>query len=147
MGKATKPTIDMAADFGPVEQVVTAPPQNVVQQGTEGRPFCERHNCLMVAQSTKGAVTYYSCPVPGCTCTAKKARPTTPVPAAPQKCQFTSCREPAQYLERDESDKSIGQMTMVCPRCGNKQYVPRPTYQAKPPKLIAEPTPAGFDER
>ena len=135
----------MDIDGAPVE--VVAAPVNVVPQGSDGRPFCEKHNCLMVASGTKDRVTYYKCPVPGCDCREKRARPTTPIPSAPQVCQFQTCKTPPQYLERDFDDKSIGQLAMVCPKCGNKHYVTRPTYAAKPPKLIDKNVVAGFDER
>lgn len=114
-----------------------------------GRPFCERHNCLMIANGTKDQVTYYRCPVPGCDCREKRARQTTPIPARPMTCAMASCTQgdERQYLAVVSERSTIAQLCMACPKCKNAVYVTRPTYGATAKAALRRPADASFDER
>lgn len=109
-------------------------PPLIVQQGTELRPSCPRHNVLMVAYATREAATHYRCPIAGCGERAKKARPKVSVPAAPQLCHDRACvirgdGEPAAMEVKSERS-TASHLKMVCPRCGQALDVPRPEFGA-----------------
>jgi hypothetical protein len=101
------------------------------RQGDQGRPYCERHLCLMTAASSRQGMTVYACPVPSCTCTEKKARPVAAIPAAPRRCPQRICAgNEASYLEVDPARSQGLNLLMKCPVCGHTQHEPRPTAKA-----------------
>lgn len=95
----------------------------------DGRPYCGKHNALMVAGKTTGNVTHYYCQVEGCQEAEKKARPEIRVPAKPIICGRALCAEKLTALEVDvDRSRASAMLTMVCPDCQFTQYVPRPGY-------------------
>jgi len=119
----------MGLGDGPAVTAAAVPvvgPQGSVPRATIERPYCQKHNVLMSAYSSKEGVTHYACPVPNCGATAKQARPKDPIPKDPAVCPQVSCRDPKQYLEVDAARSSSGQLAMVCPGCGFTSRVPRP---------------------
>lgn len=135
-------------DDGEIEQT-TATQLAPAPVTDTGRPYCERHNCLMIANGTKDQVTYYRCQVPGCDCRSKQARVTTPIPGKPMTCAMASCchGDERQYLEVDAARSSIAQFAMTCPKCGNTVYVTRPTYGESVKRDARRAVVTGFDER
>jgi hypothetical protein len=115
-------------DLGVVDRVAAAmPPTN--GRNEDGRPYCGKHNALMVAGKTTGNVTHYYCQVEGCQEAEKKARPEIRVPAKPIICGRALCAEKLTALEVDaERSRASAMLTMVCPDCQFTQYVPRPGY-------------------
>lgn len=128
MAKESAKTMGLGDVAAAPETIAVGPPQQAssVARAENGRPYCSRHNVLMRATGTKGDVTHYACPVPGCDCKAKSARPKDPIPKEPLTCPQVSCREPAKYLEVDVDRSTLGQLAMVCPGCGFTTRVPRP---------------------
>ena len=98
------------------------------RQGDEGRPFCERHNVLMVTYTSKPDVTHYRCPVEGCDARAKRIRPTIKIPATPLFCQQRTCKERGVALEVDPKFSTGAQLHMRCPNCEFGLKVPRPQF-------------------
>lgn len=97
-------------------------------QGDEGRPYCERHNVLMVASGSRPAVTLYRCPVEGCDARAKRVRPQFKIPAQPQMCPQRICADAPAALEVVARLSTLAQLHMACPRCGFSLKVPRPQF-------------------
>lgn len=106
------------------------------RQGDQHRPYCRRHNVLMVAYNSSGGATRYKCPVPGCDATEKRAQPTSNVPREPQICPHCRGRaiEDGQadpqpvYLEADYARSTFAMLLMVCPTegCHYSMRIPRP---------------------
>lgn len=107
-----------------------------------GRPYCGRHNCLMVARSTQGQVTYYGCQVAGCGETEKRVKDGVVVSAKPHVCGNRTCDGAAREVDPLFTGSQL--LRMVCPKCGDVQMVPRP---AMPRRAAAHIEPLGFDER
>lgn len=125
-------------DLGMVDRVAAAlAPTN--GRNEDGRPYCGKHNALMVAGKTTGNVTHYYCQVEGCQEAEKKARPEIRVPAKPLICGRALCAEKLTALEVDvERSRASAMLTMICPDCGFTQYVPRPGYVANTKPRPAE---------
>jgi len=120
-----------AEAHGDQEPPLVLPARARGQQGDAGRPYCPRHNVLMVAYATKPEKTHYKCPVEACDETAKRVRPTLRVPAAPQLCPQRHCRRDGQAmaLETVGTLSTVAQLHMQCPRCGFALKVPRPQFE------------------
>lgn len=101
------------------------------RQGDSGRPFCEKHQCLMSANGSGKDVTYYRCPVPDCDCKEKRIRPQFKMSATPKECPHQTCRDPQQYLEAAPAQPSAANITMVCKKCGFKLQQPRPQFRPR----------------
>lgn len=99
------------------------------RQGEQGRPYCDKHNCLQRATATRGDVTHYACPVPDCTSRAKRVRPSLKVPAEPMPCPDIRCRGHEHFLEVDPRRSNLVQLHMHCPACGFGLKVPRPQFE------------------
>lgn len=94
------------------------------------RPYCQTHNALMVATSSRQSVTYYRCQVPSCRCTSKVAREQVPIPTKPLLCPTVSCQGKESYLEVDAPATTASHLSMVCPACEHRQQVLRPQFLA-----------------
>lgn len=94
------------------------------------RPYCQTHNALMVATSSRQSVTYYRCQVPSCRCTSKVAREQVPIPTRPILCPTVSCQGKESYLEVDAPATTASHLSMVCPACEHRQQVLRPQFLA-----------------
>lgn len=108
----------------PVSPETPAP----ARQGDEGRPYCPVHQCLMRANGTREQVTTYTCPVPTCTCSEKRARPSVRIHREPTKCPNRICASPQQYLEFDPRRSNVAQLHMECPKCKFSLKQPRPQF-------------------
>lgn len=97
------------------------------RQGDDGRPYCPIHQCQMRASGSKPDVTHYACPVPSCTCNAKRARPTVHIARDPLLCPNRTCQSPQQYLEINLA-KSGANAHMECPACHFSLKAPRPQF-------------------
>lgn len=131
MAKATaKPVLDLDPVVDEATAVNEATPQRAIaRQGDDGRPYCDVHNCLMVAQGTEGQITRYKCPVPNCECRVKRVRKFAAVPSKPLQCQAATCQEPPQFLVVNRKLSHGGMLRMDCPNCGRFQIVPVPGFQ------------------
>jgi hypothetical protein len=127
------PTLGLDDGLEPAEPnqaggVLEPPPAPVIQ----GKPYCEKHNVLMVSYATRGAVTHYRCPVAGCSSKGKAARPSQKVPSKPQLCPQKTCRDregkPAVALEVVPRLSNLAQLHMACPQCGFHVKAPRPQF-------------------
>lgn len=120
-----------AAAPAPAIGLDDSPAVDRVRQGDQGRPYCEKHLCLMKATSSPGGVTYYKCPAPNCTCSQKQARPIARIPAEPRHCPQRICAgNDASYLEVDPEHSNGLTLLLKCPTCGHTQPEPRPTAHA-----------------
>lgn len=122
--KSVAPVVETAA-------VVSEANSGVARQGDDGRPYCEKHQCLMRANGTGPEVTYYACPVPGCGCKQKKIRPQYKMAAEPHACPHQTCREPVQYLEAKDRQPLVSVVVMKCPNCGFEMQQPRAQFRPK----------------
>lgn len=106
---------------------------------TEGRPYCGRHNALMIAYKTEDKVTRYKCQVADCGETEKRIRSEVFVPAKPLACSRAACAAMGAVLAVDPELNRAGaaHLTMRCPSCDGVQYVPRPGYRPSPPSVPA----------
>jgi hypothetical protein len=100
----------------------------------DGRPYCGKHNALMVAYKTEDKVTRYKCQVDGCGETEKRIRSEVFVPAKPLLCSRAACAANGAVLavDPDLSRPGAAHLTMRCPSCEGVQYVPRPGYRPAP---------------
>ena len=115
-----------AAPAPTAEPVIESPPNGV--DAASGRPYCGRHNVLMVAYSSAERATYYRCPVDGCTEREKIVRPGVKISSTPSYCPRATCAPQKLAMEVDVTGSSVGQLKMICRRCGNVSYVPAPAY-------------------
>lgn len=110
------------------------------RQGDQHRPYCRKHNTLMVAYSSRDGVTRYRCPVPNCEAKEKRSQPTSRIPREPMRCSHCDQRareakienEPS-YLELDEHRSTYAMLLMICPdpACRFSVRVPRPDIAAR----------------
>lgn len=135
--------------FGAVPEspalAVESPPNGV--DSRTGKPYCGRHNCLMRAASSRENVVYYRCPVDGCDEREKRTRAGANVPAMPALCSRITCRDEKIALEVDAASSSIGQLKMVCRKCGQASYVPAPGYAYSQARVRLEPPVEDFAAR
>lgn len=126
----------MSLDAGaPIEPLPVAPPLgNGVDR--DGRPYCGRHNCVMIAQSTEGQATYYRCRVPGCEEREKRLR--GQVPREPVWCSQRNCRDHGIALEVVVERSNYASLVMRCPRCGFETQAPRPGFEQTARPAVAE---------
>jgi hypothetical protein len=117
----------MAIDAGsPIEAIsATVPPVNGVDR--DGRPYCGKHNCVMIAQSTEGQATYYRCKVPGCEEREKRLR--GQVPREPVWCSQRNCLNHGVALEVVAERSNYASLVMCCPKCGFEVQTPRPGFE------------------
>ena len=100
---------------------VESPPNGV--DSATGKPYCGRHNVLMVVTSSAEHARYYKCPVDGCEERSKRSRHGVTIPSRPTYCARVSCAPHNVAMEVDAAASSYGQLKMVCGRCGNASYV------------------------
>lgn len=101
------------------------------RQGSDGRPFCPKHLCLLTANKSTAASTHYACPVPGCDSKEKRARPLIPIPREPQHCPQRTCAgNPRAILEVAPKQGHRAHIKMVCPVCNFHMHQPRPEMKA-----------------
>ncbi|MEN0109308.1 MAG: hypothetical protein AAF805_01170 [Planctomycetota bacterium] len=91
----------------------------------DGVPYCPKHHCRMKARSggkQGSAISYYRCPVKGCTASAKMIRTRNEriVPSEPQLCPRCSTPKAPVVCERDDSVSSAARVVLKCPQCGWK---------------------------
>ncbi len=125
---AAAPTVATEQPATPKQPTVA---EDRARQGDDSRPYCEKHQCLMVANGSGTDVTYYRCPVPHCDCKEKRARPQIKMSATPKLCPHQMCHNPPQYLEAAASQPAAANITMVCPKCGFKLQQPRPHFRPR----------------
>jgi len=103
----------------------TRPPAEVNNPiNPEPKPYCKRHNVLMIASASTEVATLYRCRVKGCTEKGAKLRPNVRAPNEPLMCP--QCRVACEVdLERANFGGSIN-LRMVCPECQFAVDVPRP---------------------
>lgn len=111
------------------------------RQGDQHRPYCRRHNVLMIAYNSSGGATRYKCPVPGCDATEKRAQPTSNIPREPMVCPHCRGRaiEEGQkdptpvYLEAEYGRSTFAILLMRCPTpdCHYAVKIPRPDIAAR----------------
>lgn len=130
------PKLRKPDDQAPAANQPTLAEDVAARQGDDGRPFCEKHQCLMTATGSGEKVTYYKCPVPGCDCKAKRIRPQFKMSAEPKECPHQTCRDPQQYLELAAKQGQTATLTMVCPKCGFKLQQPRPQFRPRENKQL-----------
>jgi len=108
----------------------------IARQGDGDRPYCRVHFTLMRASSTKGRVTRYKCPVPGCSEKEKRARGTSRIPREPLECPRCRQRQIEEgkknprpvYCEADYHGSHAGMIKMACKvdACGFYVFLPKP---------------------
>lgn len=128
----------MAMDIGATPGATSAVPAPANGVDRDGRPYCGKHNCVMIAQSGQGGVTYYRCRVPGCEEREKRLR--GQVPREPLWCGQRSCRDKPPALEVVPERSNFSALVMCCPRCGFETIAPRPGFE-----LAATPIPPAED--
>lgn len=119
----------------------TPPDVATPRQGDQHRPYCRRHNVLMIAYNSSGGATRYKCPVPGCDATEKRAQPTSNIPREPQMCPHCQARAAEEktkaqtpvYLEADYARSTYAMLHMACPtpECRFFVKLPRPDIAAR----------------
>lgn len=115
----------MSLDAGaPIEPLPVAPLNGADR---DGRPYCGRHNCVMISQGGQGGVTYYRCKVPGCDEREKRLR--GQVPREPVWCSQRNCRDHGVALEVVVDRSNYASLVMCCPKCGFEVQSPRPGFE------------------
>lgn len=92
------------------------------------RPYCPRHNCLMIANRSDKVATHYRCRVDGCDAAEVRMRPEHPAPIEPQlcpECQSSGVESACEVDPRRSAGKI--NLVMVCPACRWSVEVLRPT--------------------
>lgn len=114
----------MAKTMGLSTEAAPTNESQPVQRTASGRPYCPKHNCLMVAYSSKSSVTHYKCPVESCDATEKRVRDGVQVPKGPQRCGSKLCDGAAMEVVPEFVGSS--NLLVKCPKCGATLHVPRP---------------------
>lgn len=115
------PATPPAADPQPDQEAAARSP---VPGITRHRPYCPRHNCLMIATGSTTLTTRYKCPADGCDSLQQLVpKPRTRPPIAPLICPQCDDDVPME-VNHDHSREF--KLLMECPRCHWDTYVPRP---------------------
>lgn len=130
--------LDLPAESAEPRESSAGAPAAVAQDAaavdSNGRPYCARHNCAMVASGGSDVATYYRCQVAGCGEKAKRLRGV--VPRSPTLCPQRLCQADGgpPALEVVPGRSNHAQLVMQCPRCGFETLVPRPGVRFAPPR-------------
>lgn len=136
MGKSRRVETESIGLDQPVEQDVADgfgldDPGKAVQESKpadNSRPYCPRHNCLMIAQTSRNVATIYKCRVKECDAVEVRMRPENPAPTSPMWCPLcakASGLEIACEVHRQRSTPT--ELLMQCPQCRWEVRVARPT--------------------
>lgn len=111
----------LGMDVSPAELAAEKPKDNT-------RPYCPKHNCLMIANRSDKSATFYRCRVDGCDAMEVRMRPEHPAPTEPLMCPLCD-RSGDQIACEVDRVRSSGKITLLmqCPSCKWEVEVPRPT--------------------
>jgi hypothetical protein len=115
----------------------------------QNSPVCPLHNCVMLANGTQGATTFYYCQVEGCK-ESQKMRRNGHAFAKPMLCPMADCihrnkgKQTAMQIVPNGAQN--GQLRMKCPapECTYETVVLDPRMKSLPGM---RPKPPNFDER